>query len=427
MEEHSAETREEPLLSGVRVVEFTEYVAGPFAGRMLADLGADVIKIDPVTGDPWRRQQAVNATEGRAYIASNRGKRCLALDLRADNAQDVIARLARYADIVLVNLRQDSAERFGITWERLSAINPRLVYGQVTALGPDGPLSDQPGFDLVGLAASGLLAAEGKLVGGFPAPLAFPGADSAAASAMATGVLAALYRREQTGRGSRIATSLLHAMTAVQAFRLTFVGDEDEATRQRVVDQMTALRATDMGWDELYSAYMANHGGGKGNIYYRAYRTADGDVVLGALIDRQRGLILQVLGVEDPRYRNGALGAAPPGADIDGLVREVEALFRTKTSAEWIALFGAVKVPIVSIVFPEELPVDPHAVATRVFAEFDHPVLGPIRTPGMAILTDTPALPRGTPGIGEHTDAILEEIGYDAAGIARLREAKTVA
>ena len=197
-------------LNGVRVLEFTEIIAGPFAGMMLSDMGADVIKVEPPWGEPWRFAQEFAPTESRRFISLNRGKRSLPLDLTRPEGLEIVYKLVPSMDAVIINARPDVPAKLGIDYETLSALNPRLIYCDNTAFGRQGPHSHRPGYDLIVQAMTGLMASEEKVADGVPQPIVSSAvADFTTGVAIAWGVCAALYNRERTGKGQKIETTLL--------------------------------------------------------------------------------------------------------------------------------------------------------------------------------------------------------------------------
>ena len=190
-------------LAGIKVLEFSEIIAAPFGGMLLSDMGADVIKVEPPAGDPWRAFQPLGMREGRGYISLNRGKRGIAIDLNTPEGLEIIHALAARTDVVIVNYRPDVAEKLGIDYATLSANNPRLIYCDNTAFGRRGPHAHRPGYDIVAQALSGLMTTEGRREeSGVPMMNGLPSADLSTGIAIAWGICAALYARERTGRGS---------------------------------------------------------------------------------------------------------------------------------------------------------------------------------------------------------------------------------
>ena len=230
-------------LSGIKVLEFSEYIAGPFAGMLLSDLGADVIKIEPPGGEPWRHASPFIPNESRNFISLNRGKRSLPLDLKRPEAREIVYKLLEDTDVVLVNARPDVAARLGIDYDTLSAKRPGLVYCDNTAFGRTGPDRHRPGYDLIAQAVTGLMASEAKTEDGLPLRIqSTPVADFATGMAMAWGICAALYHRERTGRGQMVETTLLGTALAFQTMVFTQVEAIDQGPRTGFLDTLDGLR-----------------------------------------------------------------------------------------------------------------------------------------------------------------------------------------
>ena len=207
----------EGQLAGVRILEFSEMIAAPFAGMHLGDLGADIIKVEPVTGEPWRLTGQFAPNESRTFISLNRNKRGMAIDLKSSEGQAVIHRLVPDMDVVLINYRPDTGANLGIDYETLRALNPRLIYVENTAMGRRGPQSHRPGYDLVAQAMTGLLLTGARRdEDGVPLPLTPAIADYGTGLTMAFAVCAALFARERTGIGQKVEATLLATSLAFQ-------------------------------------------------------------------------------------------------------------------------------------------------------------------------------------------------------------------
>ena len=225
-------------LEGIRVLDFTQIIAGPLAGRLLADLGADVIKIEPPGGEPWRFNLSFSPTESRGFIEYNRGKRSLPLDLTEDGAQRILRRLVPESDVALLNFRPDVAAKLGVDYETLAVLNPGLVYCELTGYGRQGPEAHLPGYDMILQAMTGLMASEGKVADGVPQQItSTPLIDTTAGFCLAWSVCAALYSRERTGQGQKIETSLLASGLALMGPRFLQVEPLDGESRQQMLDR----------------------------------------------------------------------------------------------------------------------------------------------------------------------------------------------
>ena len=204
-------------LDGINILEFTQIIAAPFGGMLLSDMGANVIKVEPVEGEPWRLHSQFLPKESRTYMGLNRGKKSLPLNLKDPKAITILQKLINTIDVVIINARPDVPKRLGIDYEALSAINPQIIYCDNTAFGRKGPNSHRPGYDIVVQAVSGLLAADNKIADGIPQQVSATAvADYGTGIAIAWSICAALFSRERTGKGQKIDTTLLGTALAMQ-------------------------------------------------------------------------------------------------------------------------------------------------------------------------------------------------------------------
>jgi len=418
-------------LEGIRVLEFTQIIAGPLACQNLSDMGADVIKVEPPEGEPWRLASQFMPGESKVFQSLNRGKRSLVLDLAKEEAQEVVHRLVPEMDVVVINYRPDVARRLRIDYPTLKALRPDLVYVDNTAFGRRGPWAERPGYDIVVQGVSGLMAAEGKVDSESGAPgviVSVAIADYATGLAMAWGVCAALFHRERTGRGQLVESTLLQTAMAVQNSTVFDLPAADEAV-QLVMDDVGRLRAEGHGYRDLVAAY-SRGAWYKANIYYRGWETKDGAVAIGALSPPLREAVRAALETD-------FLGANAPDADLldeawleqaEARVREIEAQVREKTTDEWLEIFERHGVPCGPVRFPQELLDDPQVEANEMLVELEHELSGPQRQVGPVLrMSDSPLAAQGpSPALGCDTEAILSEAGYDAAEVAALREAGAV-
>lgn len=412
-------------LHGVKVVEFTQIIAGPFAGMLLSDMGADVIKVEPPGGDPWRGTLPISPTESRVFIAYNRGKRSITLDLTTEAAADVLARLIPQMDVAIVNYRPDVAATLGVDYESLSAINPRLIYCENTAFGREGPDSWRPGYDMILQAMTGIMATEGKVSDGAPVHVvSSPFVDTSAGLCLAWCVCAALFNRERTGRGQKVETTLLGLALAMLGMRFVEVESLDREHNAATLQSLTALREAGVPYPELLKIYEADHPVNPGNIYYRSYQTADGVVSLGCLSDPLRKRLLEVLGLTDIRFDPGYDPRSQEAVAFgEELMRQAEQVFLQRTAAEWLALLDERGIPAGPVRFIEEVYDDPQVQANNLVSRLEHRDLGPLRMVGpLASFSETPLEPTGPPALGQHTDQVLVELGFAPTEIAVWRQ-----
>ena len=371
-------------LHGVKVVEFTEIIAGPFAGMLLSDMGAEVIKVEPPWGDPWRGTQPISPTESRPFMAYNRGKRSITLDLTTGAARDILARLIPRMDVAIVNYRPDVAARLGVDYEALSALNPRLIYCENTAFGRQGPDSWRPGYDMILQAMTGIMTAESKVSDGAPVHVvSSPFVDTSAGICLAWCVCAALYHRERTGLGQKVETTLLGLAIAMLGMRFVEIESLDRENNAATLESLAALREAGVPYPELLKIYEADHPVTPGNIYYRSYQTADGVVSLGCLSDPLRRRLLDVLGLTDirfdPDYSPRSEAAMAFG---EKLMRQAEEVFLQRSAAEWLALLDERGIPAGPVRFIEEVFDDPQVQANELVAELEHRDAGKLRMVG---------------------------------------------
>ncbi len=380
-----------PLI-GVHVADFSSFIAGSFAAMLLGDMGASVIKIEPPDGDLARAWAPFLNGESRFFQAWNRGKRSIAVDLTRSEGREIAHRLARRADIVIENYRRGVTRKLGIDYETLREINPRLIYCSSTAFGARGPLRDRPGYDPVLQCVSGAAADNARLNGGKVAISAVAVSDYQASMQIVAGALAALYRRDRTGEGQKVETSLLQAVMAVQAHYFVQALDCDEE-------------------------------GGVGIYPYRLLPTRDSQIFIATATDRFWRMFCEAIGAPElatnPRYRTNSLRVQAAAE----LTPVIESILQTKTTAEWEALLIERGVPCASVGTCREFLTDPQVEAMGMNPVIEHPAFGRLRMFGIPIdFERTPGTIQGpAPRMGEHTKEILEELGYTASQREDLR------
>ncbi len=390
-------------LEGLRVLDLGQIVQGPQAALFFADLGADVVKIELPGSGELGRWTILSPDDLRSpfFIACNRGKRGITLDLRVEAGRDVFLRLVDGADVLISNFVPGTLEGWGLGWEVLSKRNPRLVYATGSTFGPVGPDAEQRGADLAGQAAGGLIRRTG------PSDLRPIGAtivDHMASQNMANGILAALYARERTGRGQRVDVSLLGAAIFAQAAEYTY----------------TILTGRDPG--ETDRGHPLIHG------LYGILPTSDGHVGIIGVVPARRDVFFRTIGrpelVDDPRF---ASGFYPPDTRrvLFDLLAEAS---RRSTTAEWVERLRAVDVRCAPVRDYLEVLRDEGVFENGYLQRFEDPEQGEITTIGCPVrLSDTPARPgRFAPELGQHTEEVLLELGLDWDELAKLRGLRAI-
>ena len=410
-------------LAGIRVLEFTQIIAGPLSCQLLADLGADVIKIEPPGGEPWRLNAQFIPLESKTYQGLNRGKKSLAIDLGHPDARDVIYKLIPQIDVVVINYRPDVPAKLGIDYETLRAIKPDLIYADNTAFGREGPWANRPGYDIVVQAASGLMAGLAKLDDRGNPKVGGAYADYTTGYSLALGVCAALFHRAQTGQGQMLETSLLINALHIQAQSMELPA-ADAAERGQLLADLASREAD--GVD--YATFIKSHERVT-QIYYRGYATKDGAIAIGALSAGLRAKVRQALGIEHNRDEPGYNAADPVQREIDeAITDQVEAMIRGNTSAHWEQVFQQAGVPVSQVHWVQELADHPQVVANEYMSSLDHELSGPQRMAAPPWkMSETPPAPQGAaPPLGRDTDAILTAAGYSEDEVTAMRAAGVI-
>ncbi len=418
-------------LEGIRILEFSEIIAAPFAGMLLSDLGADVIKVEPPGGEPWRTSAQFVPGESRQFISLNRGKRDLAIDLKTPEGRQVIHKLVPRMDAIIINYRPDTPYNLGIDYETLSAINPRIVYVENTAFGRKGPDAYRPGYDIVAQAMTGLMAANGKTnEKGLPQAMSPAMADFSTGISICWALCAALFARERTGTGQKVEASLMGTALAVQTGSFMEIDAADADARGMMMGQIREARERGASFEEIQKLRQElAPQWAAGNAYYRTYFTQDGVIAVGCLSDPLRRKAAAVIGVNDPRMEDPnapmVRGMGPEARALaQKVTAEAEEIVRTKTTAEWVRLFDAAGVPAGPYRTVDELRTDPQVIENDLIVDLEHDLVGHMRMVGPPLkFSETPSrVKSASPVLGAHNDEVLAELGYDAAAIAALRE-----
>jgi formyl-CoA transferase len=374
-------------LAGLRVIDLSQVMAGPYCAMLLADLGADVIKIEPPEGDMTRRMPGAVGTDTPAYNAVNRGKRSIVLDLKSRSGRDAVMRLIEAADILVENSRPGVMAKLGLDYATLSPRAPRLIYAAISGYGQTGPARVKGGLDLIAQGVSGIMSVTGS-PGGPPVKAGVPLTDLGAALFAVTGVLAAVISREHTGAGQLVDTSLLEAGVALSVWEATehFAGGGVPGP--------------------LGSAHRMV-------APYQAIRCSDGYVTIGASNGRLFERLCDALGQPEwPRLPEFADNASRV-RNRDALAARIESITRQRSRREWLEAFEERDIPCGPINNYAEAFEHPQVMAREMVVAVDHPSLGSIRALGSPIkLSATPVqVRRRAPRLGEHTEEILREAG----------------
>jgi formyl-CoA transferase len=391
-------------LDGLRVLDQTQVMAGPFCAMLLADMGADVIKIEPPGGENTRGMDLELAPGVSApYLAVNRNKRGMVLDLKQPRGIEILKKLVATADVLIENYRPGVARRLGVDYATLAAINPRLIYCSISGFGQTGPYADRGGYDLIAQGMSGIMSATGS-EGGAPVKVGVPITDLGAGLFGVFGILCAVRARHVTGRGQLVDTSLFEAGLSLSAW---------EATEYWFTGQVPR---------GLGTAHRLN-------APYQAFRASDGHFTVGAANNNLFPRFCALLGldqlVSDPRFDSVA-HRLQNRAVLEPLI---EAVTIGHPRAHWLAKCEAAGVPAGPIYSVPEALDDPHARARGMVQELPHPKLGRVKGLGNPVKMSRtpPVMAKVAPALGEDTEAILRELGLAEAEIARLRADQVVA
>lgn len=390
-------------LTGVRVLDLTQVMAGPFCAMQLCDMGADVIKVEPTGGDPTRSWGERGQLDTPAFNAVNRGKRSMVVDLKHTEGRALVQQLASGVDVLIENYRPGVMTGFGLDYPTLHVQHPGLIYASISGYGQTGPSSRKGGFDLVAQGVSGIMSVTGE-PDGAPTKTGIPVTDLGAGLFALSGILAALYRRTQTGEGQLIDTSLVEAGVALSVW------------------EAAEFFSTGVSPRPFGSAHRTS-------APYQAIRCADGYLTIGAandrLFERLCALLEHPEWVSETKFATNAMRVR----HHDELAEQIEAITSRQSGAVWLQRFEDAGIPCGPINTYAEVFADEQMIAREMMVETEHPALGSIRTLGTPIkLSETPLDPRRpAPTLGQHTDEVLADAGLSPEAIAALRASGAVA
>lgn len=381
-------------LAGLKVIDLSHVMAGPTCSMLLADMGADVIKVEKLPGgdDSRRMVPPTIAEESAAFLIMNRNKRGIALNLKTEAGRDVLSRLLQDADVLIENYRRGTMESMGFGYEKLHVLNPRLIYCSISGFGRTGPYADRGGFDLVTQGMSGLMSITGEGPGCPPMKMGAPVTDITAGILACVGVLAALHSRSSTGLGQMVDTSLF------------------EAGIVHTYWHSAICFATGHAPGPMGTAHPLN-------APYQAFPSADGWITVGAANQGNWLRLIDALGApelgNDPRFVTNA----DRMRNLTALQAALTPLFTVRTSAEWLHLLEKAGVPAGPVLDIAQMHRDPQALARDMIVETTHPVAGRVASLGLPIkFSETPgSVRRPAPVLGQHTREVLREHGFSDA------------
>ena len=390
-------------LAGVRVLDLTKVLAGPLCTQYLGDLGAEVIKVEPTQiGDDTRRWPPFRGETGAIFLSVNRNKRSVAVDLKSEEGQAIVHKLAAQADVVLESYGTGVAERLRIDYPTLQAIKPNLIYLSISGFGRTGPLSNALGYDVILQAFSGIMALTGE-PGGNPIRSPFSPVDQTTGLHAVTAIMAALIERGRTGKGARIEVSLFETAMSFLSYNFHVFWEKGVEPEK-----------PGSGHESL--------------VPYQAFEAADKPVLIGVANDNLWRRFCGAVGrdelAKDPRFLTSADRSANRAACV-GIVQEI---IRTRTRDEWLELMNTIGVPCAPINSLQEALEHPQTAARGMVMQYDHPVLGPMKTIAQPILFNNEPRNIGSPPpmLGQHTREVLRELAYAERDIDHLAQSGVI-
>jgi crotonobetainyl-CoA:carnitine CoA-transferase CaiB-like acyl-CoA transferase len=386
-------------LEGVRVLDLTNVMAGPYCAMVLGDMGAEVVKVESFEGDTSRRFEPQINGESYCFAVLNRNKKSIAIDLKAPRGKAIVTQLAAKSDIVMENFRPGVVRKLGLDYDSLKQVNPGLIYASMSGFGQTGPYGKKGGFDIIAQGMSGIMTMTGY-PGGRPAKVGIAMNDIASGVTALYGILGAYIGRLRHGQGQYLETSLLEAGLAWSIWEF----------------------GAFFGGGELPTATGTRH---RRSAPYQAYRTKDGYVTVGAGSEKLwRSFASQVCEkpewIEDPRFNGPNIRVK----NADALEAEIEQVFAAQPTAHWVEKLDAAGVPGGPVYTYAQTLSDPHVLARRMVVDIDHPKIGPMKTLGLPVKStgQLTEIRQPAPWLGQHTEEVLREIGYADSDVRQLFE-----
>jgi crotonobetainyl-CoA:carnitine CoA-transferase CaiB-like acyl-CoA transferase len=384
-------------LEGVRVLDLTNVMAGPYCSMVLGDLGAEVIKLESLEGDSTRNFEPKVHDESYCFAVLNRNKKSIAVDLKSPAGKEIVMKLAAGCDIMMENFRPGVVKKLGLDYEAMKQVNPGLIYASMSGFGQTGPYGRKGGFDIIAQGMSGVMMMTGY-PGGRPAKVGIAMNDIACGVTTLYGILGAFIGKLRHGQGQYIETSLLEAGMAWSIWEF----------------------GAFFGGGELPTATGTRH---RRSAPYQAFRTRDGYVTLGASGDKLwRAFVTQVVEqphwLEDPRFERNPLRVK----NADALEALIEEITTTRTTAHWVGKLDAAGVPGGPVYTYDQTLADPHVQHRKMVYDIEHPVIGPMKTLGLPVKStgELTQIRRPAPLHGQHTGEVLRGLGYSEAQVGAL-------
>ena len=389
-------------LEGIRVVDLSIGQMGPGAAALLADMGAEVIKIESRRGDPGRGVELQPNGVSAFFLTHNRGKKSVTINLRHPEGKEVVYRLADKSDVFVQSWTPGVVERLALDYEAIRQRSPSVIYASATGFGPRGPRAHLPAMDMVAQGVGGLMAANAGADADEPIPVGPTIADQTGAFLLACGILLALFHRQRTGRGQKVDVSLLGGLISLQGWHIA---------HHLLTGKMALMSSQRTGRSPLFT-------------YYRA---RDGWFTIAIIDPRQWPSLCRIVGL--PELESDARFAETQTRNEHAaeFIAILDERFAQRPREEWLRLLEAAEIPCGPVQGYDELARDEQVQANGYIMELNDPRLGEVRVPGPAVeLSDTPGRVRSAPDLGQHTEEVLEWLGYSWEEIQRLRERRTI-